>query len=192
MVEFLNFQHFGPQKCTFGPQNGLLGPRRKTLYKHKVLGGVLEAEDRKSAFLPEKSGIPSKIRNSTEIRGIPKLHGNPPEFTKRLYFCFKKLSRLCDFVNSGTIYPQNTRIWWNSPNLVEFLEIWWNFRNSAEFPPFCGKTRFGRKWPKIPIKYHWNYNTFQRRRKTGSVFAQMQNSWIFCKNHEISRILAFW
>ena len=56
------FYHSGAQKCTSGPQNGLLGPRRKSLYKRKVLGGVLEAEDRKSAFFIRKERNSSKIQ----------------------------------------------------------------------------------------------------------------------------------
>ena len=43
-----------PKKCTFRFQMHLFGTRRNPLYKRKHLGRVLEAQDRKSAFLIKK------------------------------------------------------------------------------------------------------------------------------------------
>ena len=62
------FSVSGPQKCSLGPRMGPSGPLRKTLYKRKQMGGILEAQNRKSAFLAHKD------RNSA-----PK-----PEFHKKL------------------------------------------------------------------------------------------------------------
>ena len=54
---FHYFMHFGCPKVTFWPRICLLGEWPKTLYKHKLLGGFLEAPSRKMRFGPEKLGI---------------------------------------------------------------------------------------------------------------------------------------
>ena len=64
------FSVSGPQKCSLGPRMGPSGPPRKILYKHKVLGAFLEAQNRKSAFLAQKDG------NSAPK---PEFHQKPPE-----------------------------------------------------------------------------------------------------------------
>jgi len=75
-------------------------------------------------FLPKKSGIPPKIKDFTEFHEIPQFRGKSAEFTKRLCFCFKTLSRfyphlliLGQFLKS----PEFEEI---PQNLVKFLEIW--------------------------------------------------------------------
>ena len=42
---------------TFWPRIGLLGARLRNLYKHKLLGGFLEAQNRQNAFWTKKAGI---------------------------------------------------------------------------------------------------------------------------------------
>jgi len=44
-----------PKKCTFRSQMCFCGTQRNSLYKCNHLGGVLEAQDRKSAVFTKKS-----------------------------------------------------------------------------------------------------------------------------------------
>ena len=56
-AEFHHSKHFGCPNVTFWPRIGLLGTRLRTLYKHKLLGGFLEAPSRQSAFWTKKAGF---------------------------------------------------------------------------------------------------------------------------------------
>ena len=62
-AEFHHFEHFGCPKVTFWPRIGPLGARLRNIYKHKLLGGFLEAQNRKSAFWTKKLGISLQTRN---------------------------------------------------------------------------------------------------------------------------------
>ncbi len=55
-AEFHYFLAFWVPKGDFWPRIGLLGARLRTLYKHKLLGGFLEAPSRKNAFRTRKVG----------------------------------------------------------------------------------------------------------------------------------------
>ncbi len=50
------FLAFRVPRSDFWPRIGLLGARLRNLYKRKLLGGFLEARDRKSAFWTRKVG----------------------------------------------------------------------------------------------------------------------------------------
>jgi len=49
-MKFCPFWGFGAQKPSFAPKMRPWSPRRKTLYKHNVLGAFLEAQGRKNSF----------------------------------------------------------------------------------------------------------------------------------------------
>ena len=64
-----------PESALLGPKCAFLGPLLKTLYKHKLLGGLLGAQNRKSATFHQKSKIPRKNAN----------------FRKKAVFCAKSV-----------------------------------------------------------------------------------------------------
>ena len=154
---------------------GLWRPLRKTLYKHNVLGGFLEARNRKSAFPTKKVG---NFAPKPDFREKSVFRSKSWNFAKRrkttrnaTFFALKSCSRLIQIPLVSANFP-NGWIYWNPLNFRKFLKIWWNSRNFAEFLPFCEKTRFGRKWPKIPPISLYNSNVLERGRQTVSVFAE--------------------
>ena len=119
----------GAQKCTFQPQMRLLGPRRKTLYKHKVLGGVLEAQNRESALYAQK------VRNPARR---PDLHHKSWFLCKKCtfresagksiwhyLFCFKRMINNKIAWNGGS-GPQNREIPQVPVKMVELLDFYKN------------------------------------------------------------------
>ena len=129
----------------------------------------MEAEDRKSAFLPKKSGNPPKIKDFTEFYKNPQFRGKSAEFTKRLCFCFKTLSRfnvilliLGQFLKS----PEFEEI---PRNFVKFLEFNGILGNLGEFLPFGGKAVLGKNDPKI-IRKAYELLSFPACPKKGTPF----------------------
>ena len=107
---FSIFSISGPRNAFLGPRIDFCGPGAKPFINIRFWEVFWRPRTGKGHFLLKNSGIPPKIRNSTEIHEIPQFRGNSPEFTKRLCFCFNKLSRTSTFVNFGAIGPRNTRI----------------------------------------------------------------------------------
>ena len=140
---------------TFWPRIGLLGARLRNLYKRKLLGGFLEAQNRKSAFWTRKVGnfAPKPgFRGKSVFRATIPFARKGGKLPKRYLFGFKKLLRSIASANSGGYWPQNCRIGWNLLNFRKFLEIWWNSRKFTEFQLFCVKRDPGRN----DQKYYWN------------------------------------
>ena len=113
-----------PKSALFGSQMRLFGTQRNPLYKCNHLGGVLEAQDRKSAVFIKKSWIPPqqlkyhqnmffavKSKISAKMQGNHKICYN---------LCFKHMSRLQAPLVLG---PEDHKI----KEMCEFSEIDWIF-----------------------------------------------------------------
>ena len=94
-VEFSLFQDSWPRSAPFGPKRGLPGPRRKTLYKRKVLGAVLEARNRGSALFTQKVRNSARKQEFYKIVGFRKEKCTFRESTRNVpnhyLFCFENM-----------------------------------------------------------------------------------------------------
>ena len=101
---------------------------------------------------------------------------------------------LGNFLNKRQEFGGIPQIWWNSWKFGEISGILRIFS-------FLQKNAIRAEMTKNTYKKHWDYNTFESRRKTGSVFVQNAEFPKICKImefHKILRILenllffAFW
>ena len=120
----------------------LLGPLRKTLYKHNVLGGFLEARNRKSAFGTKKDG---NLAPKPDFHRKSVFHAKSWNSAKMVeisrnatFFALKSCSRSIQFLCFWAYCP-NGRIHWNSPNFRKFLRI------LVKLAEICGISAFLRK-----------------------------------------------
>ena len=148
----------GPQSALFGPKGQLPGPPRKSLYKHKVLGGVLEARNRESALFTKKvrnsarkHECHQKVRFGNKKSTFRATAGNVP---KRYLFSFRNMLLINDdgsFLAPGPPPPgcrkamKSPKYIYISPNFMKWLNhakshehssIWLNFKNFIKFLNF--------------------------------------------------------
>jgi len=127
---------------TFWPRIGLLGARLRNLYKHKLLGGFLEAQNRKSAFWTKKVG---NFAPKPDFRGKSVFRAKSWNFAK-----MRKMSRNVTFFALKR-WSENDRIhciFGHLPkglNLVKFIKFPEIPQNLVKFAEFCGISAFLRK-----------------------------------------------
>jgi hypothetical protein len=119
-----------------------LGTRLRTLYKHKLLGGFLEAPSRQSAFWTKKAGIPAPK---------PDFHGKGGFRAKRWNFaktrkCSRNLTisalKSCSEIPLLLFLEPFCQKLLNLVKCTKFLEI---SGNLVKFAENCGILAFLRK-----------------------------------------------
>ena len=117
-----------PKKCTFRVQMRLFGTQRNSLYKCNHLGGVLEAQDRKSTVFTKKSwNSPQqlKFRQKCFLLSNPRHPRKCKEITKCVTICALNTCSVCKlpwFWGPRTI---KSRKCVNSVKLNGFCGKWW-------------------------------------------------------------------